>query len=328
MKSLARLAATLKSSGAAGRTQDPMAAIVWITIAMALMAGLAAFAKALAKAGLDPTQILFFRNFGVLVALLPLLAWRGASLVRTSKLHLYWLRAGLSLVSMLCWFHAISLLPLGEVTAISFLAPLFGTLCAIFFLGETVRLRRWTALIVGFLGAMIILRPTTGALHVGQLMALGSAMMMGIVGPLVKHLTAEDDADRIVFITHLLITPMALIPALFVWQWPTLAMLPLIVGLGICAALGHIALVRGFAATDASLVFTFEFSRLPFAVLIGWFAFGEPTDMWTWVGALVIFASTAYITRREARLKREAATVRPRDSADPLCLTPVRLNLA
>ncbi len=325
---LARFSASLKASGAAGRRQDPISAIVWITVAMALMAGLAGFAKALTRGGMDPSQVLFFRNAGVLLMLLPMLAWRGTSLMKTKKLRLYWARAGLSFVSMLCWFHALSLIPLGEVTAITFLAPLFGTLCAIFFLGETVRLRRWTALIVGFIGAMIILRPTAGAVQTGQLLALGCAMMMGIIGPLVKHLTVEDDADRIVFITHLLITPLALVPALFNWQWPSGEQVPLIVGMAVCAALGHTALVRGFAATDASLVFTFEFSRLPFAVLVGWFAFGEPTDVWTWVGALVIFASAAYITRREARLKREANTVRPRDCVDPLCLTPVRMWLA
>lgn len=323
-RSLGRLAATLRTSGAAGRTQDPVAAVVWITISMALLAGLGGFAKGLAQGGMDPLQVLFFRNFGVLLLMLPLLHWRGPSLVRSKRFHLYWVRSGLSLLSMMCWFHALTLLPFGEVTAITFLAPLFGTLCAIFFLGEIVGIRRWSALLVGFLGAMIILRPGMETVGIGQLMALTSAMAMGIVGPLVKHLTSEDDADKIVFITHVLITPMALVPALFVWQWPALETLPMIVGMALCAGIGHVALVRGFAAADASLVFAFEFSRLPFAVLIGLLFFAEPTDIWTWIGATVIFASAVYITRREAKLRRERARQAALDAAAAASSTPAR----
>ena len=82
-------------------------------------------------------------------------------------------------------------------------------------------------------------------------------------------------------------------------------MLPPLLGMGVCAVLGHVALVRGYAATDASLAQTFEFSRLPFTVAIAYVAFGETIDMWTWIGALIIFASAVYITRREAQLRRQ-----------------------
>jgi drug/metabolite transporter (DMT)-like permease len=99
--------------------------------------------------------------------------------------------------------------------------------------------------------------------------------------------------------------------------------------MGLCAVVGHISLLRGFASTDASLVFTFEFSRLPFAVAVAWLAFGETTDAMTWVGALIIFASAAYITRREAQIRRSQGFVRVRDSAgsDALLMTPVRMAM-
>ena len=208
---------------------------------------------------------------------------------------------------MQAWFYALSLIPIGEVTAISFLAPLFGTLGAVFLLGEVVRIRRWTALVVGFLGAMIILRPTGAAVGVGQLCALVSAMSVGLTAVLVKQLTARDDPDKIVFLTNVLLMPLSLVPALFVWRWPTLAVLPALLGMGVCAVLGHVSLVRGYAATDASLAMTFEFSKLPFAVGIAYLAFGETIDAWTWVGALIIFASAVYITRREAQLQARSA---------------------
>jgi drug/metabolite transporter (DMT)-like permease len=204
---------------------------------------------------------------------------------------------------MLAWFYALSAIPIGEVTAISFLAPVFGTLGAIFLLGEKVRLRRWTAILVGFLGAMIILRP-------------GNAVSVGIVAIMIKQLTAGDDPDKIVFLTNLMLTPLSLLPALAVWTWPSPDALLPVLGLGVTAVLGHVALVRGYAATDASLAMTFEFSRLPFAVAIGYLAFGETIDGWTWVGAAVIFAASVYIVRREAQLARQRRTFgSPRDGA-------------
>jgi drug/metabolite transporter (DMT)-like permease len=234
--------------------------------------------------------------------LLPLLAWRGSSLLRSNQLHLYGVRVVVSLLSMQAWFYALSLIPIGEVTAVGFLAPVFGTLGAIFFLGEKARARRWTAVIVGLLGAMIILRPGVAPLGLGQACAVFSAMAIGVTVILIKQLTAADDPDKIVFLTNLIMTPLSLVPALFVWSWPAAEAILPVLGMGLTAALGHVALVRGYAATDASLAMTFEFSRLPFSVAVAYVAFGEVIDMWTWIGAAIIFASAAYIVRREAQL--------------------------
>lgn len=282
----------------------PIAGIVWMTISMALFAGLAVFARAAMNAGMHPFQVVFLRNVLATLMLSPLLLWRGSSLVKSRQLPLYGLRVAVSLLSMLAWFYALSEISIGEVTAISFLAPVFGTLGAIFLLGEKVRLRRWTAIMVGFVGAMIILRPGMAPLGVGQACALFNAMSIGIVAIMIKQLTAGDDPDKIVFLTNLMLTPLSLVPALLVWTWPSLDAVIPVLGLGLTAVLGHVALVRGYAATDASLAMTFEFSRLPFAVAIAYLAFGETIDMWTWVGAAVIFAASVYIVRREAQLAR------------------------
>jgi drug/metabolite transporter (DMT)-like permease len=290
----------------------PIAGVFWVTISMALFAGLAAFSRAAMDAGLHPFEVVFLRNLFACLMLLPLLAWRGASLLSSNQLPLYGVRVLVSLFSMQAWFYALSLIPIGEVTAISFLAPVFGTIGAILLLGERVRLRRWTAVIVGFLGAMIILRPGMAPLGLGQLLAVFAAMSQGLTVIMVKQLTAADDPDKIVFLTNLMLLPLSLVPALFVWSWPTLGALVPVLGMALTAVLGHIALVRGYAATEASLAMTFEFSRLPFTVAVAYLAFGELIDMWTWIGALVIFASAAYITRREAKL---AAQRRAQQSA-------------
>jgi drug/metabolite transporter (DMT)-like permease len=313
---LRSIATALKTSGNPGSRNHPVAAMLLVTTSMALLVGIAAAARSAALAGVDPLQIMFFRNFFCVVLMLPLLYRRGWSLVQTSQPRLYGFRVAVSFFAMLTYFEALARLPMGEVTAIGFLAPLFGALFAIFLLGEHVGLQRWAALLAGFAGAMIMLRPGGTAFGSGQVFALGWAMAMGLVGPLVKQLTAADDADRIVFITNLVSVPISLIPALFVWSWPPLSVLPQLILLGVFAVLGHLTLVRGLAISDASLAMTFDFSRLPFSVAVGYFVFGELIDVWTWVGAIVIFAAAALVTHREAKLARaHAARVVEQDAA-------------
>lgn len=310
----------LGSSGRrAAAGDDPLAAIIWVTASMAMLAGIAAIVRKLALSGLDSQVAFFWRNVFCVVWLLPLLYVRGRSLMTTTQPRLYVLRVALSFVSMSAFFYALAKIPIGEATAISFLSPLFGTLFAILLLGEVVGVRRWLALIVGFAGAMIMLQPWAGiaapsssasssaGIGVGQAAALLSALCVGLIGPLVKQLTGADDADRIVFITSALMTPVSLVPALFAWSWPTTAQWPLLVLLGLLAVLGHMTLVRGYVAADASLVMTFKFSRLPFAVALGYLLFAESIATLTWIGALVIFAAGLYIARRETQLKKAAA---------------------
>jgi drug/metabolite transporter (DMT)-like permease len=285
---------------------DPIRAVIWITLAMALFAVLAAASRKAALLGMHPLQVVFLRNLSATLFLMPMLMWRGRELLRSNALHLYGVRVGISIFSMTAWFYALALIPVAEVTAISFLGPLFGTIGAILFLGEKVRIRRITALIVGFVGAMIILRPGSEPIGLGQACAIFNAISSGLITVLLKQLSSEDDSGKIVFLTTVLMLPPTLIPALFVWETPGIEYLPVILTIGFTAVLGHYCLMRGFASTEASLVMTFDFSRLPFAVLIGWWMFGEVTDIWTWVGAAVIFASAVYITRREARLRSQA----------------------
>lgn len=282
-----------------------VAGMLWVTIAMALFAGLAAASRIAIEMGYDPLQVVFLRNASALLLMLPMLGWRGTSLLQSRAIGLYGIRVLISLVSMTAWFYALSLIPMGEITAIGFLSPIFGTLGAILFLGEKVRLRRWSAIIVGFIGAMVMLRPGHAPLGLGQFLALVSALSGGLIAVLLKRLTTADDPEKIVFITTAMMTPMSLVPALFVWRWPALDLLPVLAVIAVTGVLGHIALMRGFRAIDASLVLAFEFSRLPFVVGIGYVMFGELIDTWTWVGAALVMASAAYITHREAKVRRE-----------------------
>jgi drug/metabolite transporter (DMT)-like permease len=321
--SLRSLATALRQSGDTGSGNHPVAALLLVTASMALLVGIAAAARSAALGGIDPLEIMFFRNFFCVVLMLPLLYRRGRSLVETSQPKLYAFRIAISFIAMLTYFEALARVPIGEVTAIGFLAPLFGALFAIFLLGEHVGLDRWAALLAGFIGAMIMLRPAGTEFGVGQMAALIWAMAMGLIGPLIKQLTAADDADRIVFITNLVSVPISLIPALFVWTWPPLSVWPQLLLLGVFAVLGHMTLVRGMAISDASLAMTFNFSRLPFSVLVGYLFFGELIDRWTWIGAVVIFVAAALVTHREAKLARISAA-RDRDATVATVALPVR----
>lgn len=306
-----RLGDRLTETGRRRAKDAPMAAIMWVTLSMALLAGIAALVRMVTLSGLDSQVAFFWRNVFCVLWLTPLVALRGRTLFVTRQPRLYVLRVALSFVSMSAFFYALSEIPIGKATAISFLSPLFATAFAILLLGEVVGRRRWLALLIGFAGAMIMLRPLQGwgsnafgAFGWGEAAALLSAMCVGIIGPLVKQLTHADDADRIVFITSMLMTPVSLVPALYAWSWPSGQQWGLLVLLGLLAVLGHMTLVRGYVATDASLVATFKFSRLPFAVTLGYLLFGETISLSTWIGACVIFIAGFYIARREAAKER------------------------
>jgi drug/metabolite transporter (DMT)-like permease len=215
------------------------------------------------------------------------------------------LRAAVAFISMLSWFYGINLVPLATAQALNFTAPLFATVLAALILKERVRIRRWTAVVIGFLGVMVVLRPF-GAVDPNMLWILASAATGAMGAITVKFLVRTESASSIVTWMVLLGTPMALVPALFVWTWPSPTGLAWLVALGALGTLAHLSMARALGAADASVCAAFEFLRLPYAALLAWFFFGEPTDAWTWAGAAIIAGSTLYVAHREAKLARHA----------------------
>ncbi len=259
----------------------------------------------LAAAELNPVQIAFFRNLFALLLMLPWLARVGLAGLRTERLKVHLWRSVLGLSAMLCWFTAIAILPLAEAVSLNFTVPLFATIGAAVILGEQVRARRWTATLVGFAGVLIVLRP--GFTEVTPVMALPmiAALFMAVTTLMVKSLSATESPNAIVFYMNLLLTPLSLVPALFVWRWPSWEVLGLMLFIGLMATLAHLAMTRAYVKADASAVMPFDYARLPFIAAIAYLAFGEVPDAWTWVGAGVIAASAIYIARREAQVAVE-----------------------
>jgi drug/metabolite transporter (DMT)-like permease len=279
-------------------------AIGWMVLAGAT-GGLMNVVIRIADAELHPLQVVFFRNLFALAFMLPWIQRRGVSVLKTEKIWFYTLRAVVAFISMVTWFIGISLVPLSTATSLNFTAPLFATMGAALILKETVRARRWTAIGIGFLGVILILRPF-GPLDANMLLILASAATAAMGSITVKFLLRTETPAAVVTYMVLYLTPVSLIPALFVWTWPTLSMWGCMVLLGLFGVAAHLCMARALSVADASAVAPFEFMRLPYAAFLGWAFFGESTDTWTWGGAAVIAGSSAYVAHREARLAREA----------------------
>jgi len=297
----------------------PLEGALYMIAACAFMATLSALGRHLSQSGVEPMQILFCRLAFAWMCMVPWLMMRGIGSLGTSQIRFYILRAFLSMGTMTAFFYALALIPIAEVTALTFLAPMFTTVGAALLLGEVVRLRRWAATIIGFCDALIIIRPGIVEMSLGSWYALGAAVFMGAAALVIKKLTRGDDPWTVVFFSHIIMIPMALVPAALVWTWPPPEIWLFLLATGPVAVTCQLLMTKAFSVTDVSLVAAVDFFRLPFAVLIGWMAFGELTDIWTWAGALVIFCSSFYIVRREQALHSQspaAGSVAARDRRD------------
>lgn len=288
----------------------PLRAALWMVAASTAFAVMIILIRHL-SATFDPLQVVFFRNAFGLIAMLPWLAGHGLGALRTRRLGLHALRATIGIVSMICWFTALSLMPLAQATALSFTAPIFASVLAVLILGEVMRLRRWSATAAGLVGTLIILRPDGSTIETAALLALASAVLGALSPIFVKVMSRTESTGAIVTYMVLFTTPLSLVPALLVWRTPGLADLGFAALLGLAGTLGHLCLTRALATADATVVVPFDYLRLPAVALLAWLVFGEVPVVWTWIGAAIIAASSLYITLREARLRREAEAPPP-----------------
>jgi drug/metabolite transporter (DMT)-like permease len=205
---------------------------------------------------------------------------------------------------MLTWFYGLSVVPIAQATALSFTAVIFGSIGAALVLGERMRLRRWSAVIAGFVGALVILRPGFGEMNPAALIVVLSSICWAAAMITVKQLSTTDSVVCIVTWNSVLLTVLSLPAAIPVWVTPEPEQLLWLALIGILATLGHLAMTGAFKAADATVVFPVDYTRLVWASVIGYLVFSEVPDVWTWVGGTIIFTSTTYIAYREAALRR------------------------
>lgn len=248
-----------------------------------------------------PFEIAFFRALTNLLLMIPyVIRTRGVGL-KTKNHKVFAFRGLCGFTFLMTYFPGAALIPVAQSQALIFTSPLWGALLAVLFLGETVRAPRVLALIVGFAGALVILRPGVAEVSLGALLVLAAALANATSNTIVKFATRSDHPDTIVFYLMVYVTPMTIVPALFVWTWPTVGQLLLLFGVGVFATLNQRFLSRAFANADVTAVLPFDFTRLPFAAIIGFLVFAELPDIWVWVGGAVIFAVSVYITHQEIR---------------------------
>lgn len=265
-----------------------------------------------------PTQeVAFFRNAFGLVALLPMLVRPGRSPLKTAQLPRYFVRSAIGLASMLCGFWAIGHLPMSQAISLSYSTPLFVTIAAVLWLGETVRARRWAAVVIGFIGVLIIVRPGSANFTPGTLVAVMAAVLSSLVAIQIKQLTRVDGADTVVFYTYVFWVPMSLLPAVFVWVWPAGIAWLWLAATGVLGTIGQLLWTRALRLGEVSALTPISFMQLPLVSLLGWLLFNETLDRWTVIGAGIILGANAYIAHREAVLARRAASAAASAGAKP-----------
>ncbi len=289
-------------------SRDHVPRAVMFMVSSTVLFGMMAVCIRLASKQLHPFEIAFFRNLFGFVFTLPLLVRHGWGILRTDKLSLYFLRCCIGIVSMLAGFWAIVHLPLAQAIALSYSTPIFVTIGAVMVLGEIVRARRWTAVIVGFLGVLVLMRPWSDSFHYASLVAVLAAVMSASVAISIKFLSRTEKADAIVIYTTMLWVPLSLVPALFYWTMPVGITWLWIVLAGFLGTTAHMCWTRALSLADASLLTPISFLQVLVVGTFGYFLFDERVDHWTVLGAAIIFGSNIYIAHREAQLHRRAVT--------------------
>ncbi len=265
-----------------------------------------------------PTQeVAFFRNAFGLLALLPMLLRPGHAPLKTQQLPRYFVRSAIGLGSMLCAFWALGHLPLAQAVSLSYSSPLFVTIAAVLWLGETVRVRRWAAVVGGFIGVLVIVRPGTAGFTAGSLVAVAAAVLSSLVAIQIKQLTRIDSADTVVLYTYVFWVPLSLVPAVFVWVWPSGMAWLWLLATGVLGTIGQLLWTRALRLGEVSALTPISFLQLPLVTLFGWLLFNETVDRWTIIGAGIILAANAYIAHREAVLSRRAASAAASAAAKP-----------
>tara|TARA_R110000787_G_scaffold58228_7_gene132868 strand:+ start:534 stop:1433 length:900 start_codon:yes stop_codon:yes gene_type:complete len=251
-------------------------------------------------------EMILMRSVVSFLLILPWAIRVGLVDLRTRRLGLHVFRNTIHYCGNVGWFVGVTLVPLADLSALQFTVPLFTVIMAAIFLRETVGAHRWTATAIGFLGALLIIRPGFVAIGPGTLAVMLSALFYASSQVSTKALSRTEHPNVVLFYMSVIFIPISAIPAAFVWTTPLWEDTIPILLLGIFGYLAHFCIIRAFTAADASFVMPFDFLRLPIAALFGFFLYLEKPDIWVWAGAVIIFGSTYYITWRENRLKKKA----------------------
>jgi drug/metabolite transporter (DMT)-like permease len=296
---------TLNSAGLLNRQNNNVLGIVFMAVAFFLVAVSDAQVKLLTET-LHPFQIAWTRQLGLLVGAVILLFIKGPEILQTHHLGLQILRGTLAVLTVVFLVYCFRFVPLADAIAVSLVAPFFVTTMGALFLGESVGIQRWTAISVGFIGTLIIIRPGAGAVHPAIILAVFAAMCFAARQVLTRNLAFQDGIWTTVFYTAVVSVALLSIPLPFVWTTPvTWQQIILLIGVAGFAALAEIFFVFAMEIGMAVVVAPVQYSVILWATFYGWVLFGEFPDKWTLVGITFIVGTGLYILNRE-RLQMRA----------------------
>jgi drug/metabolite transporter (DMT)-like permease len=265
----------------------PMAAL-WMAGWLALML-IIAIAGREALRELNVFQLMLMRSGIGLFLLYPLIYRSGGfSVVKTSRLPQHIARNSIHFCAQLGWFYALTLIPIGQVVAIEFTMPIWTAILAAMFLGERITIWKTLAIALGLIGVILIVRPATGAIDPGQLIALAAAVGFGISIAMVKSLTRTEQTLAIIFWMLAVQTAGSLLPALYFWTWPSLTVWGWGIVIAFCGTFSHYCMARALLHADATVVIPMDFLRVPLAAAAGWLIYSERLDAFTLFGAALI----------------------------------------
>ncbi len=254
-----------------------------------------------AAENLPVVEVVFFRNLLAFIVMLPILKSTGLVAIKMNNTKLFFMRGFFGAIGMLAGFTSLTLIPLAQATAIKFSNPIFITIGATIFLGEIIKARRIAAIIIGIIGMLIIVQPGVNSFSFGIMLAIIAALAGSLNALIVKKLTLTDTPQAIVTWMVIILIPITFIPAIPVLEWPSFETWLYLWGIAIVGTLGHFSWTKSYSMTDITSLEPIEFIKLPIMALLGWMMFSEIPGTWTWVGGLIIFISTIYISHREAK---------------------------
>ena len=276
---------------------------MWITFGTIVFAVNDVVIKTLGRT-IDPFELAFFRYSIGLVIMSPIFYRVGAAGLRTECLGLHLIRLIIACVAMIGVLISVINLPLATATALSFSRILFTTFVAVLILKEFVSGRRWTATAIGFVGVLIMVRPSADGIDPIALIAIGAAMTFAVANVLIRLLSRTEPPIRILFYYHLGGALVFAGPAAYFWVTPVGIQWLLVGAIGLLTSIGMVAFVRGFAVGEASVIGPMEYTRLIYSAILGYLFFFEIPDPYTILGALIIVGCTTFIARVEARASK------------------------
>ena len=281
-----------------------MKAITFNLLAWVMLPIMDGFAKYLSS-DLPVLQITWARYFFTVAFTLPIMFFFfRKNLVWTDKPKLQLIRGLILLTANVCFFYSISIISLAKALTLAFIAPLIVTAFSPIFLGEKVGFRRWSAVIIGFIGSMVVIRPGFVEINLASLAALGTGVMYGFYLIITRKLSSSDNPLLTLLLTGVVGVIIISFVMPFVWIKPTLNQWSMMAAIGIFACVGHLFIILSLKYADASKLAPFSYFEIVTNIIIGYYFFSDFPDKWTFLGLFIIILSGIYISRRENIVKR------------------------